>query len=391
VSPGAGRRHRHSHHGQHRVRLAVLGVAAVAGGGLTAYALMHGSHGSASGTGANHKSITIVTAVPKAVPTTVPPAVTIAAVGDLDLGNTPNLPPDPVAYLQPVVAALAAPVVFGNLEGTLTDGTASKCGASSTNCYAFRNPPAYAAALKSSGFTVLNSANNHSHDFGTQGVADTTTALQAAGLIQSGLPGQIGLQRVGSTTVAFVDFAPYGNTNNLLDPTAIKALITRARSEATVVVVYLHVGAEGTAAAHVTGRDETYVGEDRGNSLAVAHGAVDDGASLVIASGPHVLRGIEEYKGHVIDYSLGNFAGFGNFSTIGAMDLSAILTVTMSQAGVFVSGRFTSLAMTSEGRPSVDPTGASATFVNQLSTADFGPAAVLVQPSGQLALPTPPA
>ena len=151
----------------------------------------------------------------------------------------------------------------------------------------------------------------------------------------------------------------------------------------------MHAGAEGTAAAHVTGQEEAYVGEDRGNPLVDAHGAVDDGASMVIASGPHVLRGIEEYKGHVIDYSLGNFAGYGNFSTSGTLALSAILTVTLSHTGVFTSGRFTSLVLSSQGRPSVDPTGAAATFVNQLSTADFGPAAVLIQPSGQLTLPTP--
>jgi len=390
VSPVDGPRHRHSHRRERRGRVAGLAGVAVVGGALAVYVLAHGSHGSTPGSAASTVP-TPATTAPKPVPTTTPPAVTIAAVGDTELGNTPNLPPDPVAYLQPVVAALAAPVVFGNLEGTLTDATGSKCGASSTNCYAFRNPPAFAAALTSSGFTVLNSANNHSHDFGTQGVADTTAALQAAGLVQGGLPGQIALQKVGPTSVAFVDLAPYDTTNNLLDPVATKALITQARSEATIVVVYMHAGAEGTAASHVTGQEETYVGEDRGNPLVDAHAAIDDGADMVIASGPHVLRGIEEYKGHVIDYSLGNFAGYGNFSTSGTLALSAILTVTLSHEGVFTSGRFTSLVLSSQGRPSVDPTGASATFVNQLSTADFGPAAVLIQPSGQLTLPTPPA
>ena len=57
-------------------------------------------------------------------------SVTIAAVGDTILGTTPHLPPDPGSYLEPVEPVLdrGAQIVFGNLEGTLTTATASKCG-----------------------------------------------------------------------------------------------------------------------------------------------------------------------------------------------------------------------------------------------------------------------
>lgn len=342
-----------------------------------------GSQGT-SGTGASHRA-------PSSSTSSVPPGpVTIAAVGDMELGNTPNVPADPVAYLQPVAAALAAPIVFGNLEGTLTDiSTGSKCAPTSTECYAFRNPTSFATAFHTTGFTVLNSANNHSHDYGAQGAADTTAALQGAGIIQAGLPGQIGVQTVGHTKVAFVDFAPYSTTNNLLDLAAAQTLIDQARAQANVVVVYMHAGAEGTAADHVTGQDEIYVGEDRGNAEAFAHAAVDDGANLVIASGPHVLRGMEEYKGHLIAYSLGNFAGYGNFSTSGTLALSAILHVTLSGSGVFQSGRWTSLLLTGQGQPTLDAGGQSATFVNQLSQADFGASAVTIGPTGSLVLPQP--
>jgi poly-gamma-glutamate capsule biosynthesis protein CapA/YwtB (metallophosphatase superfamily) len=68
-------------------------------------------------------------------------------------------------------------------------------------------------------------------------------------------------------------------------------LIHRARLGADLVVVYMHAGAEGVDADHVTGREETSVGEDRGNPEAFAHLAVDAGADLVTASGPHVVRG----------------------------------------------------------------------------------------------------
>ena len=95
--------------------------------------------------------------------------VTIAAAGDTMLGSTPDLPPDPGSYLDAVKQVLdrGAQVVFGNLEGTLTTATASKCGSGpSSDCFAFRDPPGYARYLKQAGFTVLNDANNHSFDFG---------------------------------------------------------------------------------------------------------------------------------------------------------------------------------------------------------------------------------
>src|SRR5437867_5994264 len=58
--------------------------------------------------------------------------VTIAAIGDTILGNTPELPPEPGKYLDPIEDALTAPLTFGNLEGTLTTATHSKCGSGSS-------------------------------------------------------------------------------------------------------------------------------------------------------------------------------------------------------------------------------------------------------------------
>ena len=52
------------------------------------------------------------------------------------------------------------------------------------------------------GFTVLNSANNHSHDYGIDGVTDTSNALREAGIAQAGLPGQIAVVRDGKVTSA---------------------------------------------------------------------------------------------------------------------------------------------------------------------------------------------
>jgi Bacterial capsule synthesis protein PGA_cap len=392
MSPEHARRRRRTSARTRRRRL-VAGIAALVVMGGAAYAIVSLSAPS-DRAGGSHAAASTTTSRPAHPPTTSTPAlepVTISAVGDTDLGNTPDLPPDPTAYLQPVKAALQGPIVFANLEGTLTNATTSKCAPTSTECFAFRNPPSDAQVLKAIGFTVINSANNHSHDFGSQGLADTTAALQGAGLVQAGLPGQIGIVSEGTTKVAFVDFAPYPNTNNLLDFPTAKALILQAKSEANVVVVYMHAGAEGSDADHVAGSEETYVGEDRGNAKAFAHAAIDDGADLVIASGPHVLRGMEEYNGHLIAYSLGNFCGYQNFATGGTLSLSGVLTVTMTANGVFTGGHFTSLLLNGVGQPSIDPSGQAAQFVNGLSSADFGASAVNVLPSGQISLPAPPA
>lgn len=335
-----------------------------------------------------HSASTSSTSAPTtsvATPTTLSPTVSLAAVGDTELGNTPQLPSDPATYFAPVRAALAAPIVFGNLEGTMTDATTSKCTAHSSECYAFKVPPSYARIYRDAGFTVLNSANNHAWDFGAAGAASTSAALASVGITQAGLPGQIGVVREGSVRVAFVDFAPYYNTNNFLEPSAMAALMARARREADVVVVYLHAGAEGTNADHVTRATETFYGENRGNPFAVAHTAIDEGADLVIASGPHVLRGMEFYRGHLIAYSLGDFTNYEDFATVGDLAMSAILHVTLSAHGGFVSAHLTSVVLAGDGQARVDPTGAAARFVATLSRQDFGVNAATISPSGTIA------
>ena len=315
--------------------------------------------------------------------------VTLTAVGDMDIGNSPNLAPNASSYFSNVIGALKAPIEFGNLEGALTNATSgSKCGANSTACYAFKNPPEFAQYYAAAGFNVLNSANNHSYDFGLQGAVDTKAALKAAGIAQAGLPGEIGVIGEGTSKVAFCDFAPYPTTNNLLSASDEAALIAKAKTLANIVVVYMHAGAEGTTASHVTGQTETYYGENRGNPQAFAHAAIDDGAALVIASGPHVNRGMEWYKNHLIAYSLGDFASYNNFSTSSTMGISGILRVQLSGSGRFISGSWTSTLLEGQGQPAIDPSKQSASLVSQLSRSDFGVNGVTIASNGSLVLPS---
>jgi len=329
--------------------------------------------------------------VPAPSPGTAPaaaPSVTIAAVGDTMLGNTPDLPPEPEAYFDAIKHTLdsGAQVVFGNLEGTLTTAATSKCGPHpGQKCFAFKVPPGYVRYFKDAGFTVLNNANNHSLDYGAAGQAQTVRTIHAAGLAQTGLPGEITVITANAIKVAFVAFAPYDYAASLLDLPAARALIERAGREAPIVVVYMHAGAEGSDADHVTGQEENYLGEDRGNAEAFAHMAVNSGASLVIASGPHVLRGMQFYKGHLIAYSLGNFASYGDFSTSGDLSMSAILHVTLSSAGRFERARIYPVQFRGQGQPI--PGGGAVRFIAQLSAEDFGPTAARVLPSGTIKAP----
>jgi len=330
------------------------------------------------------------TAVTSSSRTVKPGSLTIAAVGDTMLGNTPDLPPHPGTYLAAVQPELTsgAQIVFGNLEGTLTTATANKCAAMHAapgDCYAFRDPPSYVRYLKDAGFTVLSNANPHSYDFGAAGQAETVRTIHQAGLAQTGLPGQITLVKTHGVTVAFLAFAPYSDTTNLLDLAAAQTLIKRAAQQASVVVVYMHAGAEGATASHVTGHEEYFLGEDRGNPEAFAHMAIRAGASLVIASGPHVLRGMEFYRHHLIAYSLANFASYHNFSTAGIRDMTVILHVTLSNSGVFESARISPVYFNAQGRPL--PGGNGVSFVAQLSKADFGPSAARISSAGVIAQP----
>jgi len=309
--------------------------------------------------------------------------VTIAAVGDTMLGTTPTLPASPATYLAPMRSALAGDIVFGNLEGTLTDQTASKCGgAPSSSCFAFRAPPEFASALHDAGFTILSNANNHSFDFGQAGEDQTVRALHRAGIAQTGLPGEITIVHAKDFRIAFLGFAPYPNTGPLNDLPAARRLIRRAAAKADLVVCAIHAGAEGTAALHLTGGDETYLGEDRGNPEAFAHMAVKAGADLVLGSGPHVLRGMEVYRGRLIAYSLGNFAGYHNFSLEGVLGESVVLHATLAADGRFRSGRLTSVRLVGAGQPVPDSSGAAAALVGQLSRTDLGARGVRIGPGG---------
>src|SRR5262249_7653976 len=135
------------------------------------------------------------------------------------------------------------------------------------------------------------------------------------------------------------------------------------------VIVTFHGGAEGEGAQHVPKQTEIFVGEKRGNLPLFAHSVIDAGADLVLGHGPHVLRGMEFYKGHLIAYSMGNFCTYGMFGLSGATAISAIFQIKLEPDGTFAAGKIIPAKQMGRGGPVLDSTGAAIKKVRELSLA----------------------
>jgi poly-gamma-glutamate capsule biosynthesis protein CapA/YwtB (metallophosphatase superfamily) len=310
------------------------------------------------------------------------PVVRFAFTGDLALAPGPA-----DAYFRSVRSNLKGDVVLGNLEGTLTDRGSAKCGTGSTDCFAFRAPPSYAGLLRSAGFTVMNLANNHAFDYGAAGREDTVAALRRAKMLTTGRPGEIAYAKVGGTRVAVLGFAPYPWAQSLLDLPAAEALVRKADRWADLVVVTMHAGAEGAEHQRVRPGMERFLGEERGNSVAFAHAVVRAGADLVVGSGPHVLRGMEWYRGRLIAYSLGNFIGYHTLNTSGVSGITGILRVTLERNGAWEVGTLVPVTLAVDGIPRRDPDRAAPRVVRGLSRKDLGVRAMRVSANGSLSPP----
>ncbi|MEU8612687.1 CapA family protein [Actinoplanes sp. NPDC048791] len=324
---------------------------------------------------------------------TVEDSFTFSATGDIIMGSAPNKLPagNGKGFFDSVREGLKSDLVMGNLEQPLTGDTGtSKCGSPPrANCFAFRSPPAYAEHLVDAGFELMNTANNHSKDFGTQGYKNTVQALDKAGLKHTGAQGQITVVEVKGIRVAVVGFSPYAGANNLNDLAAARTVIEEAAGKADVVVVQVHMGAEGSGMGHVKPGNELFFGENRGDPIKFSKAVIDAGADVVVGHGPHVLRGMQFYKGKLIAYSLGNFAGGGKtLSSDGVLKYGGILHVTLTREGGFTGGKFLSTYLDSTGKPVRDSgKERGRDRVRELSADDFGDTAATIGEDGSITAP----
>ncbi len=373
-------------------RLALIGVAALVAGCTT----------SGAGEARPASSVAPPPSASTSSPTPAVASITIAAVGDILMGSAPDrLPPrDGRDFFAPVAQALHADLTMGNLETPLSDATGfTKCqkpappstdppatttSAPKETCFAFRLPPSYAGVLRDGGFHVLNLANNHTNDAGPQGLRDTRSALTAAGLKPTGGAGEIATQQANGITVAVLGFGPYSWMQNVTDIPAAVALVRKAAAQADLVVVNMHVGGEGADHQHVKPGTEYFLGENRGDPIGFAHAVVDAGADLVVGHSPHVLRGMEFYKGRLIAYSMGNFAGYRVLSSAYPLGVGGVLRATLAKDGSWVRGSLVGTEMVGGGLPAPDPKGKALQLVRDLSAADLGASAVKVGTGGEL-------
>ncbi|QSQ21459.1 CapA family protein [Pyxidicoccus parkwayensis] len=302
--------------------------------------------------------------------------VRIRAVGDVMLGTTipeGHLPPEGPASVITAVRPLLedADFTFANLEGPLCDGgKTTKC-RSKGNCYAFRSPTEYGATLKEAGVDVVSTANNHSGDFGEECRRQTEGTLDALGIAWSGPPGSIATVERNGLRIGVVAFHTSPSCNHLNNLATATALVQAAAAEHDLVIVSFHGGAEGSKAVHVPAGREMFFGEDRGDLRTFTRAMVDAGANLVIGHGPHVVRGMEFYKGRLIAYSLGNFATYGRFTLTGAQGLGMVLEVELAGDGRFESARILPTKQVGEGISQPDPKAAVIPLIQGLTADDF--------------------
>lgn len=313
--------------------------------------------------------------------------IKIQAVGDLVLGtNFPYNKLLPTGEEKQLFAGVQSAlgqgdIVFGNFESTLTtqenspkfpkmtEGENNKKG--SGLVFAFRTPPSYISLLKEVGFNTLNIANNHSRDFGIAGFKDTIQVIKNAGITAFGEKDEIVYKKVKNIPLAFIGFSYLKHHNTVQDiPRAIQ-LVREAKKNAKLVIVSMHVGAEGAQAQHTPNQDEIFHQENRGNSIKFAHAVVDAGADLVLGHGPHVLRAMELYKDRLIAYSLGNFVGYRTLSTAGDRAYSAILEVSLSPQGQLLDKRIVGVKLSGTGIPQLDSQNYAKELVKKLSDEDF--------------------
>ena len=198
------------------------------------------------------------------------------------------------------------------MEGTLTDSTQRE-----DKTFAFKAPASYAGILTSGSVEAVNTANNHSHDYGEQSFTDTLSALDDAGIVHFGYD-ETAVMDVKGIKVGLVGI--YELNDHLGREQQLKDNIAKVKSEdAQLTIVIFHWGNEKET---VPDSNQTTLGRL----------AIDLGADLVCGHHPHVLQGIETYKGKNIVYSLGNFC-FGGNSSPSDMD-----TMIFQQSFTFDNG-----------------------------------------------------
>lgn len=294
------------------------------------------------------------------------------------LGRRVAALPPPETLVEPLRPLLAdSDVVLWNVEAAIGEGRINrrKCAPGSTACFAFRSPVATAEALRrvspENATVVATVANNHARDDGDVGRRITIGHLRAADVHVTGadtLATVVVTER--GVTVAFLGFAQWTGPDPR-DLAAVRRHVRRAAERHPLVVVTMHMGAEGRGAQRTPHAAETFYGENRGSVVAFARAATDAGARLVFGHGPHVMRAAEWRGESLVFYSLGNLVTYGPFGLSEPMSRGALACAAVEPDGRIASAELRSTVQAYPGLVSIDPTHRAAALADSLGRLDF--------------------
>ena len=234
--------------------------------------------------------------------------VTIGAVGDVSLASNYNKPYVNsfhyfydrygaeffFRYVREIFEQFDVSVA--NLEGVLSDNDDPSIRANKR--FTYRGRKQYAEILRLGGIDIVSLANNHTFDYGQIGFDDTIAALQASGIGYFGND-IILIKEVNGLKLGFIGAVGSANISGSRLQTFRAQLDYLGERGADLKIVSFHWG----------NNDELL---QNPNQIHLGRFLIDNGAHLVLGHHPHVLQGIEVYRGRYIVYSLGNFIFDGN-------------------------------------------------------------------------------
>ena len=263
-------------------------------------------------------------------------SLTISAAGDCTLGTDENfyyatsLPAkyeavqDPGYFFQKVLPVFSQDdLTIVNMEGILTAEELQR----EIKQFAFKGDPEYVQILTEGSVEAANLANNHSRDYGEQSYTDTIEIMENAGIPTFGYD-RTALLDVKGVKVGLV--GTYELADHMgCEEEMIQNIESLKEQGAQLIIASFHWGIERTNVPNEIQVD-------------LAHSAIDHGADLVLGHHPHVLQGIETYKGKNIVYSLGNFC-FGGNSGPNDMDAMIFQQTFTLEDGELVEDNVTSI------------------------------------------------
>lgn len=227
-------------------------------------------------------------------------SITISAAGDVTLGNYFGqdyawsfremwTQQSPSYFMENVYDIFVSDdMTIVNLEGPLT--TAAERREEQTYCIS--GDPEFADILTEGSVEAVSMANNHRRDYYEQGTADTVAALEERGIVYA-YDRNFGMYETKGIRIGFISVNEVGQ-GAAVEKILEEGIASLREQGADLVLANCHWGIE-----------RENIPEEYQQSL--GRKCIDWGADLVLGHHPHVLQGIEEYKGKYIVYSLGNF------------------------------------------------------------------------------------